>query len=744
MTTKINRRNFIKLGSAAGGALLVGYLLPGVGCNNNRKSESVAGDPLQPSAYLKIEPSGDVTIYFARQEMGKGVNTSLPMIVAEELDADWSKVKTAIMPYHKDFVRLNDPKPGEYYSTGGSQSVITDWDEMRKVGAIAKVMLVNAAADKWKIPAEQCSTANGTVTNKNNKASLSYGELVGDAIKLPVPKEVKLKDFKEFTLIGKAVPRKNLQTIIAGKAKYGIDAKVTDMVYAVVERCPVLGGKVKSVDNSACGQVNGFLKTVQFEGTGVPMHLHAGVAVLATNIWSAMKARNVLKVVWDEGDKNQESTEELFRKFESRSRQKPAKEIYTKGDASKANNPGGNMLESSYTAPFLAHGTMEPMNMVASVKKDSCELWGTSQWPEWAARELAKELSIDEKNVKINLTYIGGGFGRRLYHDYMIEAVKIAKQHDTPVKVIWDRVDDIRNDAYRPANYHRMKASWSNEGKLLTWQHHVLSTSVNVMIEGPETKNPAEILGGASSDFWYDIPNVHTGYSNVDFNLQRGWLRAVEICMNVFPVESFIDELAGKMKKDPLQLRLDLLSTMPKRNDPTLQQDPARIAAVLKLAAEKIGYHNPRQANHYIGIATHAFAFCPSYAAHAIEIEMLAPKKFRIIKVIAAVDCGIVINPDGLKSQIEGGLAFALSQALKGEITVKDSRVEQSSFFDYNPLRYNEMPDMEVCYIESNESPGGIGEVGMPTVAPALCNALAAAGHRPYGLPVKKYGFEWV
>jgi len=744
MTTKINRRNFIKLGSAAGGALLVGVFLPGVGCNNNRNSESVAGNPLQPSAYLKIEPSGDITIYFARQEMGQGVNTSLPMIVAEELDADWSKVKTAIMPYHKDCVRLNDPKPGEYYSTGGSQSVLADWEEMRKVGAIARAMLVKAAADKWKITAEQCTTENGSVTNKNNKASLSYGELVGDAIKLPVPKEVKLKDVKEFTLIGKAVPRKNLQTIIAGKAKYGIDVKVPDMVYAVVERCPVLGGKVKSVDNSACGQVNGFIKTVQFEGTGVPMHLHAGVAVLATNIWSAMKAKNVLKVVWDEGDKNKESTDELFRNFENRSKQKPANEIYTKGDASKAKNPGGNVLESAYTAPFLAHGTMEPMNMVASVKKDSCELWGTSQWPEWAARELAKELSIDEKNVKINLTYIGGAFGRRLFHDYMIEAVKIAKQHNTPVKVIWDRVDDIRNDAYRPANYHRMKASWNDEGKLLTWQHHVLSTSVNVMVEGPETKNPAEILGGASSDFWYDIPNVHTGYSNVDFNLQRGWLRAVEICMNVFPVESFIDEVAGKMKKDPLQLRLDLLSTMPKRNEPTLQQDPVRIAGVLKLAAEKIGYHNPRQANHYIGVATHAFAFCPSYAAHAIEIEMLGPKKFRIVKVIAAVDCGIVVNPDGLKSQVEGGLAFALSQALKGEITVKDSRVEQSSFFDYDPLRYNEMPDMEVCIIESNESPGGIGEVGLPTVAPALCNALAAAGHRPYGLPVKKYGFEWV
>ena len=744
MTTVINRRRFIKIGSAAGGALLLAYLLPESGCNPNGDQSVAACDPLQPSAYLKIESTGDVTICFARQEMGQGVNTSLPMIVAEELDADWSKVKTEIMTYTKDLARLNDPKPGEYYSTGGSQSILADWAEMRQVGATARVMLIQAAASKWKIPPNQCSTANGAVINKNTQAVLSYGELVCDAKRLPVPRKVILKDPKDFVLIGKSVPKKNLKTILAGRAQYGIDVKVPGMVYALVARCPVLGGKIKTIDDRDCRQVNGFIKTVSFEGTAVPMYLHAGVAVLATNVWSAMKAREVLRVAWDEGDKNHESTEDLFRQFEARSKQPPAIEVYSKGAAANGSHPHGQVLESAFSAPFLAHGTMEPMNMVAAVKKDSCELWGTSQWPEWAARELAKELSMDEKQVKIHLSYIGGAFGRRLYHDYMIEAVKIARQHDAPVKVIWDRVDDIRNDAFRPANYHRMKASWSEDGKLLSWQHHVLSTSVNVMVEGPDTKNAAEILGGASADFWYDFPHVHTGYTHVDFNLQRGWLRAVEICMNVFPVESFVDELAVKLKKDPLQFRLDLLSTKPKRNDPTLQQDPGRVAAVLRLAAEKIGYHDGRKANHFIGLATHAFAFAPSYAAHAIEIEMLAPKKFRIIRVIAAVDCGIVVNPDGMKSQVEGGLAFALSQALKGEITVKDSRVEQSSFFDYDPLRYNEMPDIEVHCIPSNEPPGGMGEVGMPTVAPALCNALAAAGSRPYRLPLKKDGFTWM
>jgi isoquinoline 1-oxidoreductase beta subunit len=474
------------------------------------------------------------------------------------------------------------------------------------------------------------------------------------------------------------------------------------------------------------------------------MHVHAGIALLATNVWSAMKARKVLKVEWDEAGHDNESTDDLFKTFEAKSKNKPAIEIYKKGFTGKVDTPAANTLESAYAAPFLAHGTMEPMNCIAEVKNGKAEFWCGNQFPEFAPPTLSKELGVEEKNIKINLAYIGGGFGRRLFFDYMLEAGIIAKQFDKPVKVIWDRVDDIRNDAYRPANYHRLKATWDDDDKLQTWNHHVLSTSVNVMTEGPETKNPSEVLGGASNDFWYDIPNVKTGFTHVDFNLLRGWLRAVEINMNVFPVESFVDELAAKLKKDPLQLRLDLLSTMPKRMTEFPFQDPQRIAGVLKLATEKIGYSQPRQANHFIGIASIHFSFCPTYVAHAIEIEMLGPKKFKIVKVVAAVDCGIAVNPDGVLNQMQGALAFALQQALKGEITVKNGRVEQDSFFNYELLRYPEMPPLEVHIVPSTEPCGGIGEVGMPTVAPALCNALAHAGSRPYRLPLKKDGYEWV
>lgn len=741
--SRLQRRDFIKLSSAAGGSLVLGMLLP-TACKTGTKTEVAACDPLQPMPYLKLESNGNITIFHARAEIGQGVNTSLPMIVAEELDADWSKVKTDQLPYGVTITRPDPAAGGGYYSTGGSQSVLTDWKEMRRVGATAKAMLVTAAAKKWNVPVSQCSTANSVVTNTKTNDTLTYAELVCDAIKLPVPKDVKLKETKDFTLIGKASPRKNLGNILTGKNQYGIDVKVPGMVYAVVERCPVLNGKMKSFDDSACKSISGYIKAVPFEGTGVPMHVHAGVALLATNIWSAMKARKVLKVEWDEAGHGNESTGELFKTFESKSKNKPAIEVYKKGFTAKVNTPAANVLESAYEAPFLAHGTMEPINCIAQVQNSKAEFWCGSQWPEFAPPVIAKELGVEEKNIKINLANSGGGFGRRLFFDYMLEAGKIAKQFDKPVKVIWDRVDDIRNDAYRPANYHRLKASWDETGKLQTWDHHVLSTSVNIMVEGPETKNPTESLGGASNDFWYDVPNVKTGYTHVDFNLLRGWVRAVEINMNVFPVESFVDELAAKLKKDPLQFRLDLLSTMPKRMTEFPFQDPQRIANVLKLAAEKIGYAQPRQPNHFIGLAAIHFSFCPTYVAHAIEIEMLGPKKFKIVKVVAAVDCGIAVNPDGVLNQMQGGLAFALSQALKSEITVKDGRVEQDSFFNFELLRFPEMPPVDVHIVPSTEPCGGIGEIGMPTVAPALCNALAAAGARPYRLPLKKDGYDWV
>ena len=729
----INRRHFIKLSSLTSGSLAIGFMIPGL--------PALALSPadcefFQPSAYLKIDKKGKVTVLVSKQESGQGVDTAFPMIVAEELDVDFKDVKSEIAPY-------GTLKEGEH-DTGGSQSVMTMYDSLRKAGAIAKAMLISAAAKVWNIKETSCAADKGEVVNTVNYKRIKYGDLVCQAATLPIPKEVTLKSPKDFKLIGKPEKRTGLNDILTGKTKYGLDIKIDGMLYAVAERCPVMDGTLVSFDDSAAKRVPGVIKVVSYKGTGAPMHVHAGVAVIATNTWAAIKARKLLNITWDEGKKNTDNTDDLFKTFEAKAKTKPAIEVFKKGDVNSV--AGKNEITASYAEPFLAHGTIEPMNFVAAVNGDACELWGGLQLPDWTVNTIAKDCGIKKENIKVNLTAMGGAFGRRLHFEFAIEAVKIAQQIDKPVKLLWERTDDIKFQPYRPANYHLLKAS-TDKGAITSWQHHVLGTPVGFMTEGPDTKHPEE-MDGADRGFCYAIPNVLTGYTPVDFNINRGWLRSVDICVNTFPVESFVDEIAAKLKKDPLQFRLSMLENRPDfktGNEPgALTQSPARIAAVLKMVAEKIGWTEKRKPKHFIGLATHSFIFAKSYAAHAIEIELLAPKKFRITRVVAAIDCGLVINPDGLLNQMEGGLAFALTQTLKGEITVSDSRVVEDGFFTYELLRYDEMPPVEIYMIDSKEEPGGVGEVGLPTVAPALCNALAAAGYRPRTLPIVKEGFKWV
>ena len=731
---KINRRYFIKLTSFSSTGLAIGFTLPGL------QALALPGDEcqfFQPNTYLKIDKKGKVTVFVAKQEFGQGVDTALPQLVAEELDIDFRDVKMEIAPY-------GTLKDGEH-DTGGSQSVIDMYTPLRKAGATAKAMLVAAAAKVWNVSADKCAVDNGEIINTITFQRIKYGDLVCQAAAMPVPAEVKLKNPKDFKVIGKAEKRSNLKDVLTGKAKYGIDIKVDGMVYAIVERCPVLDGKLISVDDTAAKKISGVIKVVSYTGTGAPMHVRAGVAVVATNIWSAIKARKLLNITWDEGKRNNESTDELFKTFAAKANEKPQFEVYNKGDVKKL--AGKNEITAAYAAPFLAHAAMEPANFIASVKGDRCELWGGTQVPDWTVSIIEKECGLKKENIKLNLALMGGAFGRRLFSDMEVEAVKIAQQIDKPVKVIWERTDDIKHALYRPANYHKLTANTDAKGNLTGWQHHVLGTPVAYMTESPESKRAPE-MDGAGRDFCYDVPNVYTGYTGVDMNINRGWLRSVDICVNTFPVESFIDEIAARIKRDPLEFRLSMLEGRKNfktgDNPGSHTQSPQRIANVLKMVADKIGYKEPRKPNHYIGLATHSFIFANSYAAHAIEIELLAPKKFKIKRVVAAIDCGVVINPDGLKNQMEGGIAFALQQTLKGEITVSNSRVVQDGFFSYELLKYDEMPPVEIYTIESNEEPGGVGEVGLPTVAPALCNALAAAGDRPRTLPIRNEGFSWV
>ncbi len=731
---KIDRRHFIKISSLASGSFSIGFMFPGL--------EALALSPtdcefFQPNAYLKIDKKGKVTVFVAKQESGQGVDTALPMIVAEEMDVDFKDVKAEIAPY-------GTMKPGEH-DTGGSQSVLEMYKPLRNAGAIAKAMLISAAAAVWKIKESSCAADNGEIVNTITMKRIKYGELVCRAAVLLVPKEVTLKNPKDFKLIGKSEKRSNLKDILTGKAKYGLDLKVDGMLYAIAERCPVLDGTLISVDDAAAKRVPGVIKVVSYKGTGAPMHVRAGVAIIATNIWSAMKARKLLNITWDEGKNNNDNTEALFKTFETRAKEKPLIGVHFKGKVDQYESK--KEISAAYAEPFLAHATMEPVNFIASVKGEACELWGGLQLPDWAVGVISTTCGFRKENIKVNLALMGGAFGRRLHFDFAIEAVRIAQQVDKPVKLVWERTDDIRFQPYRPANYHLLKASIDDGGNLAAWQHHVLGTPVAWMTSGTGDQHPEE-MDGADRGFYYDIPNVATGYTPIDFNINRGWLRSVDICVNTFPIESFIDEIALKMKKDPLAFRLSLLENRPdfktSEGPGGLVQSPARIAGVLKMVADKIGWGAVRKPDHYIGLATHSFIFAKSYAAHAIEIELLAPKKFRITRVVAAIDCGVVINPDGLLNQMQGGLAFALTQALKGEITVSNSRVVQDGFFSYEILKYDEMPPVEVYVVESTEEPGGVGEVGLSTVAPALCNALAAAGYRPRTLPIRNEGFSCV
>jgi isoquinoline 1-oxidoreductase subunit beta len=735
MQKKFSRRKFLKTTAISSGGLMIGMLFPGILVRAADVDDCLF---FQPNPFIRIDTKGMVTLFVPKQEMGQAVNTSLPTIIAEELDCDFRAIKTEIAPF-------GTLKPGQH-NVGASQSLVSMWEPLRKAGAVAKAMLISAAAKRWQMPENHCAADNGTIVNTITLDSFTYGELVCDAAKMPIPETVALKNFKDFKLVGKSRQRSNTKEITTGKAVFGLDIKLPGMLYAVVERAPVLGGKPVTIDDTEAYKTPGVVKIFSIAGTGAPMHVRAGVVVVASNTWAAIKARKLLKVKWDEGTRNHDSSDALFRTFKTKAKETPAEIIFSKGDVNTVSAAPANSFTAEYSAPFLAHATMEPVNFIAQVKGDQCEVWGGLQLPDDALNRISADCNFKKENIRINLAMMGGGFGRRLRCDFAVEAVQVAMQIDKPVMVIWERTDDIRYEAYRPANYHRLSASWDENGNLKAWKHHLLTTSVAAMLNRPPAGT--ETGGGFDRTFWYDIANVQTAYTPVDININRSWLRGVSHVVNVFASESFVDEVAVKLKKDPLAFRLSLLENAPvidiRYGGTTRIQDPKRLMGALKTAAEKIGWTKKRKKNHFVGIAGFAYINTSGYCAHAIEIEIVRPKEFRIVKVVAAVDSGIAVNPDGLKNQMEGAVAFALGQVLKSEITIENSRVVQHGFSDYEILRFKEMPPVEVHIIPSTENPGGVGEIAIPAIAPALCNALAAAGYRPRNLPIRKEGFKLI
>ncbi len=687
-TTSISRRDFIKVAAAGGTGLVLSFYLPSTG-----EAESlITAAEFSPNAWLKIGSDGIVTITVHRSEMGQGVLTALPMIVAEELDADWSKVQ---------FVQA-DAHPTKYgsQSTGGSTSVRTSWMNLRTAGATARDMLVTAAAQTMKVDKSACRAENGIVIHTSGK-KLSYGEVANAAAKLSVPTDVRLKEPKDFRLLGKRTLRIDTPPKVDGTAIFGLDVRVPGMLYAVIARSPVFGGKVKSFDASRAKAVAGVKDVVQIEN---------GVAVIATNTWAAMRGRDTLEIVWDEGQWKDQSSEKIKQMFKETAATRGTVEDYD-GDVTSALAGAAKKVEAVYEIPFAAHATMEPMNCTAWVKQGSCEIWAPTQTPQRAHDEAARLLGLPLDKVTVHVTLLGSGFGRRLQADYVADAVRVSKAINAPVMVVWSREDDMRNDWYRPATYNVLTAGLDKNGWPVAWSHRVVGASSRGLVTGGSTPP-------------YNIPNFVVESHIKETGVPIGAWRAVGPSQNGFVVESFIDELAHAAKKDPFEYRHQLLSKSP------------RLKRTLEVVAEKAGWSKGPQKGTGRGIAAvEAFGSC---IAQVAEVSVSNAGNVKIHRVVCAVDCGPVVNPYTIEAQIESAVVYGLSAAIKDEITIAKGGVVQGNFDTYQMPRIDEMPKVEVHIIPSTEPIGGIGEPGLPPVAPAVANAIfAATGIRVRRLPIR-------
>jgi isoquinoline 1-oxidoreductase subunit beta len=695
-----SRRDFIRTGIAAGAGLVIGFYLPHAGSSGK--------NIFQPNAFLKIAPDGKITVTVARSEMGQGVWTSLPMILAEELEADWKQIT------------IQQAGASTLYgdqSTGGSASIRTGWDPLRKAGAAAREMLVAAAALEWGVGRATCKAENSAVLHPATNRRLSYGELATRAARLPVPTDPGLKLAKDYKIVGRRMPRLDTESKVLGKATYGIDFRLPEMKYAMLSRCPVIGGKVAKFDDKESVKIAG----VSYVGKIG----ESAVAVVADSVWGALEGRRVLNVTWDEGPNQDLSSAQIYDGLKKSVSGKAAV-LYSSGNVSKIS---GRKIEAAYQLPFMAHAPMEPGNSVAHFRGSSCEVWTPTQVPQDVRDAVAKEVGLDPDQVKVNITLLGGGFGRRLEHDYGVEAAQVSKAIKGPVQVLWTRQDDMRNSTYRPASYHHLSATLDGQGWPVAFSHRIVMPGINVQKGTPaQDGTDPEIKDEAS--FVYAFPHALVDHVMTETPVPLGWMRSVNALQVAFASESFMDELAVASGKDPLELRLRLLAKDENLNG----WQTARMRGVLQMAAEKAGWKKTPGAGRYRGLA--CFGCFNTYMAEVVEIAMQRDKP-RVLRVVGAIDCGQVINPNIVEQQISGGIIYALSNALRAQITIERGRVAQGNFDDYEPIRMNEAPEIEAYFLDSTESPTGAGEPPVPPLAPALCNAIYAATKKRFrSLPI--------
>jgi isoquinoline 1-oxidoreductase subunit beta len=700
----LSRREFVAVGVAAGTGLVIGFYLPHRGASKN--------DVFSPNAYLRITPDNKVTIVVARSEMGQGVRTALPMILAEELEADWKQIEIEQAGASTLF--------GDQ-TTGGSASIRTTWDPMRKAGAAAREMLISAAALTWGVPRSSCAAENSRIKHAATNRSLTYGELVSTAATLPIPTDVPLKQSKDYKIVGQRLPRVDSPAKVKGEAIFGIDFRLPGMKFALLSRCPTIGGKVASFDDKDSKKISG----VSYVGKIGD----SAVAVVADSVWNAMEGRRVLNVTWDDGPNKDLNTAAVVTSLKQAAAKKGAS-LYSSGDASKAS---GKHFSAEYELPFMAHAPMEPGNCTADYRSTNCELWAPTQVPQDCRDSVAQAVGLDPDQVKVNVTLIGGGFGRRLEHDYAVEAALVSKAIGAPVKVIWTREDDMRFSTYRPASLHQLSATIDGSGFPGALTHRIISPSISGQKGQPTPGNVDPDLPDEAGPV-YGLPNYSIEYVMSETPVPLGWMRSVYALQAAFALESFIDELAVAAGKDPLQYRLHLLAKDQDLPYFTTTWHTARMRGVLQLAAEKAGWDQPLPAGHYRGIA--CFGCFASYMAEVVEITMENDEP-RVHRVVAVVDCGQVVNPSILEQQIQGGIVYGLANALRAKITIEKGRVVQGNFDDYAPLRMEETPVVEVYAVPSSDVPTGIGEPSLPPLAPALCNAIyAATKKRIRALPI--------
>jgi len=703
----LSRRRFLQAGAYAGGGLMLSLSLPFA------NSSAQAADAFTPNAFIRIDRDGRVVLTMPYVEMGQGTYTAIPMLIAEELEMDLKQVRLEHAPPNEKL--YGNPLIFGVQATGNSNAIRAAWQPLREAGAIARTMLVSAAAKRWNVDPASCRAQSGEVFHAPSGRSIKYGVLAADAARMPVPENVELKRPEEFKLIGTAAKRLDAPAKVNGTAVYGIDVRPLGVKIVTLVQSPVFGGRVKSVDDAAAKAVKGVRQVVTLDDV---------VAVVADHMGAAKKGLAALVIEWEDGPHAKLNTDEIVGELE-KATLNPGPVAQITGNVRKAMANAMTKVEATYQVPFLAHATMEPMNCTVHVREDSCEIWVGTQVMARAQAAAAKISGLPLDKVVVHNHLIGGGFGRRLEIDGVIRAVEIAKHVDSPVKVVWTREEDIQHDMYRPYFFDRISAGLDEKGMPIAWNHRFAGSSIVARWLPPGFNNglDPDTTDGAIN-LVYALPNLHVEYQRVEPpGIPTAFWRSVGPSHNVFVVESFMDELAAAAKQDALSYRLTLLDKTP------------RAKAVLALAAEMAGWGQPLPDRVGRGVSVQ-FAF-GTYMAQVAEVEVSKDGSVRVRRVICAVDCGTVVNPDTVTAQIQSGIIFGVTAALYGEITLKDGRVEQTNFDTYQILRMNEAPALEVHIVQSPEPPGGMGETGTSAVPPAITNAIfAATGKRLRKLPV--------